>query len=54
MSLCHAGAMIPEEEPAVTEEEGVFEDIGADFAEPDPAGTYVLSTRRPGAVSGPS
>ncbi|MFF0736934.1 hypothetical protein ACFYVK_35635 [Streptomyces chartreusis] len=41
--------MIHEEEPAVVEEDDPFEDVQADFAEPSPAGTYVLSTRRPGA-----
>jgi hypothetical protein len=46
--------MIDEEEPAVVEEEDAFEDVEADFAEPGPAGSYVLSTRRPGVVGGPS
>jgi len=46
--------MIHEEEPTVTDDEDGFEDVEADFAEPGPAGTYVLSTRRPGVVSGPS
>lgn len=45
--------MIHEEEPAAAEEDA-FEDVEADFAEPGPVGTYVLSTRRPGVVSGPS
>jgi hypothetical protein len=42
--------MIHEEEPAAADEEG-FEDTEADFAEPGPGGTYVLSSRRPGVVS---
>lgn len=46
--------MIHEEEPAAADDEDAFEDVEADFAEPGPAGTYVLSTRRPGVVSGPS
>jgi hypothetical protein len=46
--------MIHEEEPAAVEEEDGFEDVDADFAEPGEAGTYVLSTRRPGVVGGPS
>jgi hypothetical protein len=46
--------MINEEEPAVVEEDDVFEDVEADFAEPGPAGSYVLSTRRPGVVGGGS
>jgi hypothetical protein len=43
--------MIPEEEPAAAEEGDGFEDVEADFADPGPGGTYVLSSRRPGAVS---
>lgn len=46
--------MINEEEPPAVEEEDVFEDVEADFAESGLAGTYVLSTRRPGVVSGPA
>lgn len=41
--------MIHEEEPLTAEEEDAFEDVEADFAAAGPAGTYVLSTRRPGA-----
>lgn len=52
--LCDAGRMIPEEEPVVVEEVDVFEDTEADFAPPGEPGTYVLSTRRPGVVSGPA
>lgn len=44
--------MIHEEEPTAAEDEGGFEDVEADFAEPGPGGTYVMSSRRPGVVSG--
>ncbi|QIJ61389.1 hypothetical protein [Streptomyces sp. JB150] len=44
--------MIHEEEPATAEDEGGFEDVDADFADPGPGGTYVLSSRRLGVVSG--
>lgn len=46
--------MIHEEEPVAIEEDDAFEDVEADFADPGPAGAYVLSTRRPGVVGGPS
>lgn len=45
--------MIHEEEPAAVDDDA-FEDSEADFAEPGPVDTYVLSTRLPGVVGGPS
>lgn len=54
MIACHAGGMIPEEEAPAVEDDALFEDDPADFMEPGEPGSYVLSTRRPGAVSGPS
>jgi hypothetical protein len=45
--------MIPEEEPAV-EDDGLFDDHEADFAEPGQSGDYVLSRPLPPVVSGPS
>ncbi|MFJ3283663.1 hypothetical protein ACIPMW_00105 [Streptomyces sp. NPDC086669] len=45
--------MTPEEEPPAADVDP-FEDQEADFAPPGEPGTYVLSTRRPGVVSGPA